>query len=207
MAKALPLAAVLLAGGASRRFGSDNKLLAAVGGVPMARRVAGEILAAGIEELVVVTGAEREAYADVLADVPAHFIHASDWNDGIGNSIATGVRALSRGPAGVFIVPGDLPNLGADLLRTLIVAFADAGGNRVIVPVTAQGEQRNPVLWPRSYFPKLAALSGPHGGKSLLDTLDDQRVDVTFGDESLFADIDTQDDYARFVAGARGDVH
>ncbi|WP_171946409.1 nucleotidyltransferase family protein [Hyphomicrobium sp. CS1GBMeth3] len=201
------LAAVLLAGGASRRFGADNKLLVEVDGVPMVQRVAREILAAGVDEIVVVTGAEHEAYLKALADVPVRFVQNLDWDAGIGSSIAVGVRALSEAPQGVFIVPGDLPNLGADMFRRLAAAFAEAGGHRAVLPVTERGEQRNPVLWPRSLFPKLAALSGSKGGKSLLDTLGDQRVDVAFGDESVFADIDTQDDYARLIAGARGDAH
>ena len=41
----LPLGAVLLAGGASRRFGADTKLLAEVGGAPILAKVAGEIVA------------------------------------------------------------------------------------------------------------------------------------------------------------------
>lgn len=197
------LGAVLLAGGASRRFGADNKLLAEIDGVPIVARVAREIAAGGVSELVVVTGAEHDAYMTALSGIPARFEANRDWADGIGSSIAAGVRALSDAPQGVFIVPGDLPNLSADVLRRLGSAFAEAGGRRVIVPVTAEGSQRNPVLWPRHLFAQLAALSGAKGGKSLLDSLGEARVDVAFDDESLFADIDTPDDYARLIAGAR----
>lgn len=203
----LPLAAVLLAGGASRRFGADNKLLAEVDGVPIVARTAREILAAGVGELVVVTGAEHTGYVAALAGLPVRFVPNAAWDEGIGSSIAAGVRSLSEVPQGAFIVPGDLPNLTAAVFRTLGVAFAEADGACVVVPVTAAGAQRNPVLWPRALFAKLAALTGPKGGKSLLDTLGDRRVDVAFGDESLFADIDTPEDYARLIAGARGDAH
>ena len=206
-AKQLPLAAVLLAGGASRRFGADNKLLADVDGSPIVARVAREILAGGVDELVVVTGAEHEAYVTALAGLPARLVKNADWDAGIGGSIATGVRALADTSQGVFIVPGDLPNLTRGVFQRLGAAFVEAGGGSVIVPVTADGGQRNPVLWPRRLFPTLAALSGPKGGKSLLDTLGDARVDVAFGDESLFVDIDTPEDYARVIAGARGDAH
>jgi molybdenum cofactor cytidylyltransferase len=198
----LPLGAVLLAGGASRRFGAENKLLAEIDGTPIVARVARQILAGGVSEVVVVTGAEHDVYVGALAGLPLQLVQNAAWNDGIGSSIAAGVRALSETPHGAFIVPGDLPNLTAEVFRRLGAAFAEAGGLSVIVPVTAEGAQRNPVLWPRRLFPKLAALSGPKGGKSLLDTLGDQRVDVAFDDESLFADIDTPDDYARLIAGA-----
>lgn len=198
----LPLGAVLLAGGASRRFGADNKLLAKIGDGPILVKVAREILAAGVGELVVVTGAEHDPYVAALAGCAVRFVANPDWDEGIGGSIAAGVRALSDVPEGVFIVPGDLPNLTAGMFCRLRAAFAERDGPCVVVPVTAEGAQRNPVLWPRWLFPKLAALSGPKGGKSLLDTLGEARVDVAFDDESLFADIDTADDYARLIAGA-----
>ena len=164
--------------------------------------MAREILAAGVGELVVVTGAEHDPYVAALAGCAVRFVANPDWDEGIGGSIAAGVRALSDVPEGVFIVPGDLPNLTAGMFCRLGAAFAERDGPCVVVPVTAEGAQRNPVLWPRWLFPKLAALSGPKGGKSLLDTLGEARVDVAFDDESLFADIDTADDYARLIAGA-----
>lgn len=198
----LRVGAVLLAGGASRRFGADNKLLAALDGVPIVVRVAREILSGGVDELVVVTGAEHDAYVTALSGLPARLIRNGAWDEGIGSSISVGVRGLSEVAQGTFIVPGDLPNLTAEVFRQLGVAFVAAACARVIVPVTAEGAQRNPVLWPRRFFAQLSALAGAKGGKSLLDTLGEARVDVPFDDESLFADIDTPDDYARLIAGA-----
>lgn len=200
------LGAVLLAGGASRRFGADNKLLADFGGKPILANVAGVILACGVRELVVVTGAEQEAYTAALAGLPARFVHNPQWNDGMGGSIAAGVRALSAGCVGAFIVPGDMANLTADMLQRIAGVFHDEGGTRVVVPVTAEGAQRNPVLWPRRLFPELASLSGPKGGKQLLDALGNERLDVAFEDVSLFADIDTRGDYARLIGESHGDT-
>lgn len=198
----LPLGAVLLAGGASRRFGAGNKLLAAIEGTPMLARVARAILAGSVGSLVVVTGAAHDDYAAALAGLPVRLVANPRWEEGIGASIAAGVEALPQDVAGAFIVPGDLPHLSADVYLRLGAAFAEAEGDAVVVPVTAAGAQRNPVLWPRRHFPQLAALSGARGGKSLLDTLRAERVDVAFGDESLFQDIDTPEDLSRLITGA-----
>ncbi len=198
------LAAVLLAGGASRRFGLKNKLLADVDGVPIVAKVAREILDSGVEELVVVTGSEHDAYVDALEGLSVRFVRNPEWDEGIGSSIAAGVRAVHPSHAGVFIVPGDLPNLTGDVLRKLADAFTHDVSHPIVVPVTARGEQRNPVLWPRRHFPELDVLSGPKGGKSLLDSLKGERLDVAFDDESVFVDIDTPDDYERLIAGDEG---
>lgn len=194
------LGAVLLAGGASRRFGPDNKLLAEIGGKPMLAHVAGVLLASGVRDLVVVTGAEQPAYERALSGLPVRFVHNPRWDDGMGGSVAAGVGALAPATEGAFIVPGDMANLTPAMLARLADAFQGTDGACVVVPVTAGGEQRNPVLWPRRLFSQLAALRGPQGGKAVLDRLpSDERLDVAFEDGSLFADIDTRDDYARFV--------
>ncbi len=199
--------AVLLAGGASRRFGVDNKLLAEIGGKPMLANVAGVLRAVGIRDLVVVTGSEQQGYEAALAGLPVRFVHNALWNDGMGGSVAAGVRALAPSSRGAFIVPGDMANLSPDMLQRLAEAFVGAGAETVVVPVTTGGEQRNPVLWPRRLFPDLAALSGVKGGKTVLDRLSSsERLDVAFEDVSLFADIDTRDDYARLIGEPEGDT-
>lgn len=195
------LAAVLLAGGASRRFGPENKLLASIAGTPLLRRVAQEILGAGIRDVIVVTGADHDAYVRALDGLPVRFAPNAAWDEGMGGSIASGVRLVADSADGVFIVPGDLPNLTEAMFRRLAHEFQAHGARKVVVPVTADGAQRNPVLWPRSALAALAALTGTRGGKSVLDTLAAERLDVAFDDAALFADIDTQADLDRFIAG------
>lgn len=195
------LAAVLLAGGASRRFGPENKLLASIAGTPLLRRVAQEILGAGIRDVIVVTGADHDAYVRALDGLPVRFAPNAAWDEGMGGSIASGVRLVADSADGVFIVPGDLPNLTEAMFRRLAHEFQAHGARKVVVPVTADGAQRNPVLWPRSALAALAALTGTRGGKSVLDTLAAERLDVAFDDAALFADIDTQADLDHFIAG------
>jgi molybdenum cofactor cytidylyltransferase len=197
-----PIGAVLLAGGASERFGPANKLLAEINGVPLVRRAADAILAAGVTELIVVTGSEHGAYVTAFAGLAVTFVPNPSWAKGMGGSVATGVRALPPACGGTFIVPGDMPRLTAGMLRDLAARFAAEGGARIIVPVTSGGEQRNPVLWPARHFSLLAGLAGPEGAKSLLASLDAERLDVAFDDDSVFTDIDTQGDYNRLISGA-----
>lgn len=196
------IGAIVLAAGASERFGMANKLLVDVGGVPMLRRVAEEVLAAGVSEVVVVTGYERERYAAVLAGLCVGFVHNDAWAEGQGGSVACGVLALSPACEAAFVVPADMPGLGAQSLVRLMEAYRATAGEVVVVPVTPAGEQRNPVLWPRRWFGRLSILSGPQGGKRLLADISD-RIDVAFDDAAVFADIDTVSDYADLLAGRR----
>lgn len=190
------IAAVILAAGESRRFGPENKLVAEVGGVPLVRRVAEAVARAGVAEIVVVTGHEREAVEAALDGLVLRFAYNSHWPDGMGTSIAAGVAALGGDAAGAFIVPGDMALISAALIETLMRAFEVDDAANIIVPVTVCGEQRNPVLWPRTYFSELARLEGAEGAKKLITKNSASCKQVTIDDESLFGDVDTRDELA-----------
>ncbi len=187
------IGAVLLAAGASQRFGNPGKLLADIGGEALVRRVARTLAGSGLTEIVAVTGGQHEACRLALADFPVRTIFNAQWPSGMGSSIAAGVAELGGDPDGAFIVPGDMPFLSPEMLKALIAAFESAGQTKIVYPTTATGEQRNPVLWPQRYFAALAALKGVHGAKSLLQAHAGESISVSV-DDWMLADIDTPGD-------------
>jgi len=192
------LGAVLLAAGASSRFDRGNKLLADIEGRPMVRVVAETLLGAGcIEEVLVVTGHEAEAVARALDGLPVRFVFNGDWREGMGGSIARGVASLPATLDGAVIVPGDMPFLTAGLIETLAARFQERDGGCIVFPANAAGEQRNPVIWPRSRFALLEGLSGPEGGKRLLRELTHACSAVLVEDDTALRDVDVPDDVAR----------
>jgi molybdenum cofactor cytidylyltransferase len=188
--------AVLLAAGASTRFGTANKLVAEIDGRPLVRAVADAVLGAGVAEVVVVTGADAALIERALEGLPVRFVHNAHWQDGMGSSIAAGVAALCDTADAAFIVPGDMPLLTVGLLRSLITAFERHSGGPIVYPATPDGAQRNQVLWPSRLFPELRALSGPAGAKALLRPLLAESVAVAC-DPAIFVDIDTPADLLR----------
>jgi molybdenum cofactor cytidylyltransferase len=188
------IGAVLLAAGASTRFGSGSKLLADFGGEPLVRRVARRLLDCALTDLLVVTGREPEACRRALEQLPLRFAHNADWQGGMGVSIATGVAALEPGLGGVFIVPGDMPFLSAALLTRMQSAFDRSGAHAIVYPATPDGEQRNPVLWPARLFDALASLSGREGAKPLLVRHAGESIAVCEANLATFADVDTAAD-------------
>jgi molybdenum cofactor cytidylyltransferase len=189
------LGAVLLAAGASKRFGTDNKLLAEINGRPMVRVVADALLGAGcIDGVLVVTGHDDQSIRRVLESLPVRFIFNADWRDGMGTSIAFGVSKLSAALDGAAIVPGDMPFLTSNVIERLGARFEERNGTSIVFPVTPAGAQRNPVIWPRRLFGLLEGLTGPEGGKRLLSELADSSSAVLIPDEKVLLDIDTPDD-------------
>ena len=108
----------------------------------------------------------------------------------MGSSIAAGIMALDSQTLGAFIVPGDMPFLTSPLLKDLMATFNESQSASIVYPATLAGEQRNPVLWPRRFFPLLASLSGSGGAKQLLAASMDSQMPVPVVDEGTLADID-----------------
>ena len=188
------IGAILLAAGASHRFGTDNKLLANIGGKPLIRWVAEEIAHSGAKEVVVITGCDHLLIEKALEGLPLRFVHNLSWTAGIGSSIAVGIMALGSQPLGAFIMPGDMPFFTSALLKDLMHTFDQSRGASIVYPTTLMGEQRNPVLWPQRFFPLLTSLTGSEGAKRLLATFVDSQTQVPVVDEGVFADIDSPPD-------------
>lgn len=112
----------------------------------------------------------------------------------MGSSIAVGIMALGQQTQGAFVVPGDLPFLTSDLIKDLMTVFMESRGALITYPTTSEGKQRNPVLWPRRFFPSLAALSGSPGAKQLLQNSENSQKQAHVFDEGAFIDIDAPAD-------------
>jgi molybdenum cofactor cytidylyltransferase len=187
--------AILLAAGASRRFGSENKLLTDIGGLPLIRRVAEEIARSSVNGIVVVTGCDQSLVEGALDGLVLNFTYNPNWPAGMGSSIAVGISALDPDAQGALVVPGDMPFLTSSLFDSLILAFREAQIEPIVF-LTSAGEQRNPVLWPRRFFPLLASLRGAEGGKRLLASLAGSCKALPVTNEVALADVDTPKDLA-----------
>lgn len=187
----MKVGAVVLAAGCSSRFGPENKLLADVDGRAMIAVVTEKVArVVGADNVLAVTGFEREAVEDALARLALRSVYNPSWADGMGSSIAAGIANLNADLDGVFVVPGDMPLMTEPLLRGLIAEFGASGGNAIVFPTTKSGEQRNPVLWPRRYFAELVALGGQEGGKGILRSHPEHWRPIRASDDRELLDID-----------------
>ena len=187
------IAAIVLAAGASRRFGEENKLLARVDGRPLVVRVVNALSIGGVTDIVVVTGHDRINVEVALHGRPARIVPNENWQTGMGSSIAAGAAVLDDGVTGAFVVPGDMPLLSPQLIAALMSAFEANRRDRIVYPATPAGEQRNPVLWPRRHFGALLSLPPEKGAKALLQLVAQECIAVAAAD-AVLSDVDTPAD-------------
>ncbi len=185
------IAALVLAAGASRRMGAQNKLLVDVDGKPMVRRVAETVAAAKqVASITVVTGFENDKVEAALSDLDVTFVHNADYADGLSTSVKTGLAALTGDADGFVVCLGDMPLISTSILDELIKAFDPVEGRSICVPV--HGRKRgNPVIWSNEFKAEMAGLSGDVGARYLLEEHADRVFEVPIEEDSVLFDVDT----------------
>ena len=154
---------VLLGAGGSRRMRGGDKLLEEVEGLPLLRRQALAMLAAGVGPVAVTLPPDRPARDAVLRDLPVERLTIADCTKGMSASL----RAAARWAAGsaLLIAPADMPELSASDFATVARAFDGATPLRA---TSADGTPGHPVIFPAKALALFADLKGDDGARSIL---------------------------------------
>jgi CTP:molybdopterin cytidylyltransferase MocA len=181
---------VLLAAGASRRFGSV-KLLHPFRGEAMILSAVRAFMAAGLDEVVVVVGAHG-AVEDAVAGTGVRVVANPDWASGMFSSVRTGLSSVDARSRLALVSPADLPLLTGAIVGRVLEAAREEGDRCVTVPASG-GRRGHPVAFPAPVVE--AILSWPPGAR-LDDALDGRfpvRTLPGFGPEVL-RDVDSPAD-------------
>ncbi|WP_299838316.1 NTP transferase domain-containing protein [uncultured Paracoccus sp.] len=169
---------LLLAAGASRRFGPEDKLLALVAGQPLLSHAAAAMRAAVLDRrIAVVSSAGTAALLDGFEVIRIAQGEQSD-------SLRAGLAAAGA-PDCLLIALGDMPLVTAALLDRIVAACTD---DQPSASREADGPPMPPACFPASWLPRLAELSGDQGaGRLLRDLPASQMVEAS----GQLPDIDT----------------
>ncbi len=181
---------VVLAAGSSTRMGGSNKLLERVDDVPMVETVVRAALGSSADEVVVVTGEDRERVEQCLAGIQVRLVWNPDHVEGLSTSLRAGVSALPSGARAVAVCLGDMPLVRPGHIEALIRAFlADSEGS-IFVPIW-EGTRGNPVLWTVDLLPEIGTLTGDVGVKALMDRHPTKVREVPVDASGILTDVDT----------------
>lgn len=100
------IAALIMAAGAASRFGSCKHLIE-IKGKSILQSQVDHLRKAGINDVFIITGAWREEHAAANIN-DAQMIYNPTWQNGLGDSIAYGVKHIMGQYEGVLITLGDL---------------------------------------------------------------------------------------------------
>jgi molybdenum cofactor cytidylyltransferase len=192
------VAGVLLAAGAAVRM-RRNKLLLELEGDTLLRRAARRALAAGLDPLVVVLGADAARAERELHALTCRAIVNPRPRRGMGTSLAAGVEALPpRTPAAVVLL-ADMPLVTASMIQALVERHAATGAPAVASLYATT--LAPPVLFDRALFSELRRLEGDSGAAGVIRRWHPS-VAVVPWPASALADVDVAGDLERARARA-----
>jgi CTP:molybdopterin cytidylyltransferase MocA len=124
------IAAVVLAAGASTRFGSPKQRL-------LLEPVVERVRAGSVDEVVVVLGAHE-------VEASARTVWCDDWARGLGASLRCGLAALAPEAEAAVVVLADGPDLNPAAIDRVIATWRSHADP--LVAATYGGERLHPVL-------------------------------------------------------------
>ena len=184
MEQTLTLGCLVMAAGSGRRFGG-NKLAAELDGKTLIRRALEAVPGARFSAVTVVS-----QYEDI-EELAGQFGFAAIHNDrpdlGLSRTIQLGTEAM-RGCDGILYMVADQPRLRQETVARIVEVFCQHPDR--IVGAGHNGRRGNPNLFPAKFFPELMAITGDHGGSSVIRAHEDELLLVETEAEELF-DCDT----------------
>lgn len=185
---------IYLAAGKSKRF-RRNKLLPAIGNVPLGSLALSTALQSELDNTIVVT--------DKTDWVPAELFQSNRWSHvickesvkGQSYSLKCGLHAAQQLHAeAVMIILADQPFISAQMINQLIRTYK-AQTTASFVAATHYGVTCPPILFSSSMYADLLQLQGDKGARYLIQQKSAEGSFVEFPDLWPFFDVDTQDDY------------
>jgi CTP:molybdopterin cytidylyltransferase MocA len=166
------IAAVVLAAGASSRFGSPKQALLLPG-------VLERVRASGVDDVLVVLGAHD-------LETEARAVRCADWERGPGASLRCGLAALADETEAAVVVLADGPSLSPAAIDRVMQAWREFGTE--VVAASYRGERGHPVLLARAAWERVP----DEGARALTPLL------VPCDDLGAPGDVDTTADLRRY---------
>jgi CTP:molybdopterin cytidylyltransferase MocA len=189
---------IVLAAGASRRFGSPKQLVR-VDGRPMLHTAVANAVSLAGGAVSVVLGAGASELAGLLRHTPATVIVNRQWEEGMGSSLRTAMSRLPGAPDAVLVMLADQAALTVEDLRRLVAGWRRNPDS--VVAASYSGTVGAPALFPRRCFAALGALRGDEGARLLLQRELDTLVRVPLPNAAI--DIDQPEDLLQLEARRR----
>jgi len=160
-----PLAGIILAAGASTRFGSP-KQAAQYNGEALIVLAARRALACCSGGVTIVAGAHYAQWSSIVEGLPVRIVHNDQWGTGMASSIRAGMTAVPESCAAVLLMLCDQPAVTTADLGRLVSAWRCRPES--IAAACYAGCLGVPAIFPRPHWPALRALRGESGARSII---------------------------------------
>ncbi len=189
----MKIAGLLLAAGRSSRMGRAKQLID-WRGVPLVRHIAAQALAADLDGLTVVVGAQAADVRAALAGLPLTIVENPQFAAGQATSLAAGLAVLPADCAAALVLLVDQPLITSALIDALLTDYRADPADALVPQV--DGVPGNPVILSAALFAELRALQGDEGARAVLRRPGRRVRRLSCRDEAYVRDCDTPDELA-----------
>lgn len=151
----------------------------------------------GLEEILVVTGAEREAVEKICAQFGAQTAHNEEFvSSEMLSSLQVGIRWLmqqTNARAAALVCLGDQPQVQERTVRGVLKCFHE--GESALVAPSRNMRRGHPWLVARPLWGEILALRAPASPRDFLNGRANEIEYFAAESDSIFADVDTPEEY------------
>jgi molybdenum cofactor cytidylyltransferase len=194
------IAAVVLSAGESRRMGSPKALLP-LASATFIEHIVSCLRQTRVDRVVVVIGHHAEEIRSKASHLAVAWVVNEDYAKGQLSSLIAAIRHLEESDGarvdGILVHLVDHPFVNPKLVDEMIGRFYDS--KKLIVVPRYGGKRGHPVIFSRALFPELLAAPLEEGAKRVVRAHRDETLEIDTEDEGVTVDIDTQDEYRKFI--------
>ena len=174
---------IVLAAGASQRFGQPKMLASLADGTPMLLATLAKYQAVFDEVTVVV---RLDSHLQALLDKNGvKLVHSPKADQGMSQSLIVGVQANINADA-CLIALGDMPYIKTDTIERLC---GMASSTNICMPIH-QGNNGNPVIFGKDFYSDLLKIRGDQGAKRITQQYANKLQGLEVDDQGVLHDID-----------------
>jgi molybdenum cofactor cytidylyltransferase len=188
------ITALILAAGQSKRMGKP-KMLLPWGKVTVLEKVLATFKVAGVDNILVVTGGDRER-VETLVKAPARTVFNPNYVEGeMLSSVQAGLAGLDPEAEAVLIGLGDQPQVHERNVRMVLDAYRKSWAS-IVVP-SFRMRRGHPWLVTQAHWDEILSMRSPASLRDFLKKHADEIRYVEIKDNSILQDLDTPEDYLK----------
>ncbi len=160
-------------------------------------------LDAGISNLIVVVGHQKEQLIPILKPYPVKIVVNEAYADSdMFTSVKLGFNALPASAKAVFLCPGDIPMISPDTIRTLYETMNQNPALSCLIP-SIHNRKGHPPIFSKTAMEQIRTYNGDCGVKGAMRLFADSTKYLEVTDEGILKDVDYPEDYQELKKGLR----
>ena len=156
-------------------------------------KVIENIIASGIEKIMVVLGSDKDNIRKLTGKMPVTDCYNENYREGMLSSVKCGFSKLDVECEAVLVFLGDQPGIETDVIKTLIEEYRNSDKG-IVIPVF-NNKRGHPLIIDIKYKGDIAYLDKSATLRDLVHNNADDVLEIEVKTQSILRDIDTQEDY------------